>query len=126
MNHQERVNKIAALANIESYDDDTTRNYIDGACHIKHAMLRKLYGELVIQVYDAARSFVSQPKILDLGAGEGSATLPFLELGAKVTAVDISESQLDMLKNRCSSFAKNLSVYNGNVIDAIQEFADKS
>lgn len=126
MNHQERVNKIAALANIELYNNDMTRRYIDGACHIKHAALRKLYGELVIQVYDTACSFISQPKILDLGAGEGSATLPFLELGAKVTAVDISKSQLDMLKTRCSPFGNNLIVYNGNVVDAIKEFADKN
>jgi len=123
MDHQARVEKMATLANIESYDGGETRRYIDGACHIKHAKLRQLYGRLVVQVYDTARSFVSQPRVLDLGAGEGSATLPFLELGAKVTAVDISEAQLNMLRIRCSSFSDNLSIYSGSVADAIKEFS---
>ena len=125
MDEQAHINKIAALANIESYDRDKTRRYTDGAPHIKHAELRALYRRLVVEVYDAARSFVSQPKVLDLGAGEGSATLPFLELGAKTTAVDISEAQLNALRTRCSSFAKNLTVCCGDISDAIKELLDK-
>jgi SAM-dependent methyltransferase len=126
MNHKVSANKVAALANVKSYDRNKTRKYIDGAPHIKHAKLRALYGGLVAQVYDTARSLVCQPRVLDLGAGEGSATLPFLELGARVTAVDISESQLDVLRTRCSSFADNLTVYCGDIDDAIGEFLEKS
>src|SRR3989442_4290699 len=97
----ERINRIAALANIAVYDAEATKKYIDGAPHIKHASLRKLYGKLVVQIFDRAKQHTTIPTVLDLGAGEGSLTQPFLELGAKVTAIDISHSQLDTLKSTC-------------------------
>jgi 2-polyprenyl-3-methyl-5-hydroxy-6-metoxy-1,4-benzoquinol methylase len=124
MDQKARVDKIAALANVESYDSDKTRRYTNGAPHIKHAKLRSLYNRLIVEIYATACSFVSQPKVLDLGAGEGSATLPFLELGAAVTAVDISEAQLDVLRVRCSSFDDDLSMYRGDIHDAISEYLD--
>lgn len=106
----ERINRIAALANVSAYDEEATKKYIDGAPHIKHASLRKLYGKLVIQAFDSAVLYTTRPKVLDLGAGEGSVTLPFLDLGAKVVAVDISSSQLDSLKAKCSHFGDMLEV----------------
>jgi 2-polyprenyl-3-methyl-5-hydroxy-6-metoxy-1,4-benzoquinol methylase len=102
MDQEAHVNKIAALANLESYDRDKTRRYTDGTPHIKHAKLRSLHRKLVVEVYDAACCFVCQPKVLDLGAGQGPATLAFLELGARISAVDVSETQLDALRTRCS------------------------
>lgn len=106
----ERINRIAALANVLAYDAEASRKYIDGAPHIKHAELRKLYGKLVVQVFDNAKKHTETPAILDLGAGEGSVTLPFLELGAKVVAVDISHSQLDALKTKCEHFGDMFEV----------------
>jgi SAM-dependent methyltransferase len=100
-----RINSIAAIANISSYGKEATKKYIDGAPHIKHAALRLLYSKLVVQVFDSAKQNTKIPKVLDLGAGEGSVTLPFLELGAKVVAVDISRSQLDELQSKCSRFS---------------------
>ena len=66
----ERVNRIAALANVSAYNVKATRKYIDGAPHIKHASLRKLYGKLVVQIFDSATPYTKIPKVLDLGAGE--------------------------------------------------------
>jgi SAM-dependent methyltransferase len=104
----ERLNRVAALANIAAYDAEATKDYVDGAPHIKHAELRALYAGLVVRVYDHARERAPVPRVLDLGAGEGSATLPFLELGARVTAVDISSSQLSALQSRCGRFGHRL------------------
>ena len=106
----ERINRIATLLNVSAYDADATKGYIDGAPHIKHTSLRKLYGKLVVQIFDSAKKHKKTPKVLDLGAGEGSATLPFLELGARVVAVDISNSQLDVLKIKCEHFSDKLEV----------------
>ena len=106
----ERVNRVAALANVSAYDDKGTREYIDGAPHIKHASLRTLYANLVVRVYDFAKEQKAVPSVLDQGAGEGSVTLPFLELGARVTAVDISSSQLNALRSRCDRFGDRLEV----------------
>jgi SAM-dependent methyltransferase len=104
----ERANRVAALANIAAYDSE--KNYIDNAPHIKHASLRKLYATLLTQVYDNAKEHSATPRVLDLGAGNGSVTLPFLELGARVTAVDISSSQLEALRRKCESFQDKLEL----------------
>lgn len=105
-----RISHIAALANAAHYDAAAGQTYVDGAPHIKHASLRKLYGKLVVQVFDRASRRTDVPRVLDLGAGEGTVTLPFLELGARVTAVDVSRAQLTRLRAKCRRF--------GNLLDA--------
>jgi 2-polyprenyl-3-methyl-5-hydroxy-6-metoxy-1,4-benzoquinol methylase len=116
----QRVNKIASLANKAVYDSQSSQKYIDGAPHIKHSMLRSLYGELVVTIYDFAATYTNTPTLLDMGAGEGSVTLPFLELGAKVTAIDISENRLKALQEKCANYSGNLEVTCQNVFDAIK------
>lgn len=106
----ERIHRVAALANAAAYDSAAARAYAEGAPHLKHARLRSLYAELVVQVYDRVAEGNPSPRVLDLGAGEGSATLPFLELGARVTAVDLSESQLEVLQARCGEHHDRLEV----------------
>lgn len=83
---------------------------MSGAPHIKHDSLRRKYGEAVVKVYDLARQSTERPRILDLGAGEGSTTVPLLELGAEVTAVDVSENQLRSLVARCQHFGDSLNI----------------
>lgn len=61
------------------------------------------------------------PLVLDLGAGEGSVTLPFLELGARVVAVDISSSQLNTLKTKCNRFAGMLEVRCESISETLSE-----
>lgn len=117
----ERVNRIAALANVSAYDNEDIGGYVDGAPHIKHASLRKLYGELVVQIFDNAVKRNKVPKVLDLGAGEGSVTIPFLELGAKVVAVDISRSQLDGLKAKCEDFGEMLEIRCEDISETLKE-----
>jgi SAM-dependent methyltransferase len=107
-NNDERV---AAILNSTLYNSTTNENFIDASPHLKHRVTRELYGKLVAQVYAHAHEHVNIPRVLDLGAGDGSATLPFLELGAKVTAIDISENQLTALLNRCKHFGDNLDVH---------------
>ena len=121
----ERIDRIAALANMSAYDAEATRKYVDGAPHIKHASLRQLYGKLVVQVFDNARKHAKIPVILDLGAGEGSVTLPFLELGAKVVAVDISNSQLKNLKAKCKQFGDMLEIRCEDIKDTLRGKSEK-
>ncbi len=63
-----------------------------------------------MQLFESAREHVPVPRVLDLGAGEGSVTLPLLELGARVTAVDVSAAQLEALRKRCEAFGERLEV----------------
>ena len=121
----DRVNRVASLANTASYDSAATAKYIDGAPHIKHASLRSLYGELVVLVFDRAKAECEVPHVLDLGAGEGSVTLPFLELGARVTAVDISQKQLQALREKCGAFGDRLRVRCEDIHDTLKHDSER-
>lgn len=116
----ERVNKIAALANISAYDEKDTKDYIDGAPHIKHTPLRFLYGKLAVLIFDKAKMYSEVPRVLDLGAGEGSVTLTFLELGARVVAIDISKNQLDTLVKKCEGYGDMLEIRCQDINDAFK------
>lgn len=117
-----RETEVAALANAVGYDSMARHDYVDGAPHIKHAQLRNLYSKLVVAVYDDASQYADPPSVLDLGAGEGSVTLPFLALGAKVTTVDISQSKLKGLSQKCAGHAGNLEVVCQDVHDSLEGF----
>lgn len=120
-----RISQIAALANVAAYDEGLTKEYIEGSPHIKHASLRNLYGKLVVEVFDAARKNAAIPKVLDLGAGEGSVTLPFLELGAEVVAVDSSQTQLSKLREKGKRFGSKLTVRCEDVSVTLQKAEEK-
>lgn len=120
----ERINRIAALANVAAYNPDATREYVDGAPHVKHASLRRLYGGMVVRVFDEAKKYNATPRVLDIGAGEGSVTLPFLELGAKVVATDISSSQLAALRSKCERFGDMLEVRCEDMNDTLKNKTD--
>lgn len=105
-----KKNKVAASANRTTYDIDAIPKNLNDAPHIKHASIRQLYSKLINQVYKHSKKFSAIPQVLDLGAGAGSVTLPFLELGARVVAVDISRTQLDALQNKCKLFADKLEL----------------
>ena len=112
-----QINKIASLANAAAYDSKLSKDYIDTAPHLKHKLLRELYGKLVLQVYSTASKGERITKVLDLGAGEGTVTLPFLELGAQVAAVDISQSQLEALKTKTKKYHNKIKVFCSDMDD---------
>ncbi len=115
---------IAALANVAAYDSFESADYIDGAPHIKHASLRQLYATLLHQVFVRAAEATPKPRVLDLGAGEGSVTLPFLTLGASVVAIDISQGQLDRLTARCAEFRDSLQTRCQDICEALRDDRD--
>jgi SAM-dependent methyltransferase len=119
----DRAHRVAAIANAAVYDSE--RDYVDGAPHIKHKALRSRYGALVVRVYDEARarSGDRRPRILDLGAGEGSVTLPFLELGCDVIAVDISTRQLEELRRKAADYARDLETRCQDVMETLDALA---
>ncbi|MFC2030393.1 class I SAM-dependent methyltransferase [Chloroflexota bacterium] len=63
---------------------------------------------------------VRQPYVVDLGAGDGTATTPILARGAKVAAIDISEEQLHRFREITASYSEQVDVICGdahNVLD---------
>ena len=121
----ERLHRVAAAANSLVYDRRDAKTYIEGAPHIKHAALRELYGKLLLQVFDAAAVHSTRPRVLDLGAGEGSVTLGFLELGAQVVAVDISRRQCNALREKCEPHADRLEVRCEDISETVLNKGDK-
>ncbi|HJQ11891.1 MAG TPA: class I SAM-dependent methyltransferase [Gemmatimonadaceae bacterium] len=110
----------ATRANIAIYDSLEAQSYVDEAPHLKHASLRQRYRDLTSEVLARLGIPVEEIAVLDLGAGEGSVTLDFLELGARVTAVDSSDRQLAHLRQRASAFGDRLTVRCGDAFDAVE------
>jgi SAM-dependent methyltransferase len=100
---------LAALANRAAYDSRNSAADLEGSPHIHHARLRARYADLAADVFRRARAHVGEPAVLDLGAGDGLVTQTFLELGARVTAVDVSQRQLAALAETTAEYAERLT-----------------
>lgn len=108
-------NSLAASANKEAYGSGLALSYTDGAPHLKHKQLRQLFLNEVSRVWDIVRHS-ERRSVLDLGAGEGTATEAFLSFGASVCAVDLSTHQLEALSRRCARLgAGTLDVQNRDI-----------
>lgn len=105
----------AAAANQVSFDALKPEDFVDGSPHLKHRTLQEFYAKLAREVYAYAARDLPAVRVLDLGAGEGSATLPFLEFGAYVTAVDVSARNLQVLQTRCAGFQDRLEIRCGEI-----------
>ena len=84
----------ARLANTASY---ATRDVLHGSPHLNHASVWAIYERMVCKALSTVRA---NPRVLDLGAGEGTASRLWVEAGASLTAVDSSPEQLRILKTR--------------------------
>ena len=118
-NH-EAADRAVVAANEAFFNEALTQKYAEIAPHLKYSRLWRLYGQLVGDVFAHAQRYTEVPNVLDLGAGEGSATLPFLELGARVVAVDVSESQLSELRRKCASYSDRLEVRQVGINEAFR------
>jgi SAM-dependent methyltransferase len=87
------------------------QQYLAAAPHLKHGELTALYRRLAGEAIAAARTGGRRPRILDLGAGEGTATLALLELGADVVAVDEDAGRLAALQERAAGFPNGLEIH---------------
>ena len=107
------------MANQTVYNSGWTEIFVEGAPHLKHASLQALFARLIRQVYERAAEHAPTPRFLDIGAGEGSVTRQLLELGARVTAIDVSSSQLAKLGRKCGRFGDRLETCCGDVSDVL-------
>ena len=87
---------------------------------IEQKRLEKLIGELISMVEE------KEINILDFGAGTGNLTNFFLKYNAKVTATDISEKSLRILKNRFNSSSLSTKIINGITLPFANQIFDIS
>ena len=94
------------------YNQFSNGEYYFTAPHLQHIDIHNLYLRLVNNSFELAKTSKKDGDIvvLDIGAGEGTVTKPFLMLGAKVLAVDISENQLSQLKESCIGMLDRLEL----------------
>jgi SAM-dependent methyltransferase len=97
-------------------DAPEIRRYLSAAPHLRHAGLHALFRRLAVDATSLASSDGRRPYALDLGAGEGSATIAFLEAGAHVTAVDEDGGRLDVLRGRAAAHAASLESREGDAL----------
>lgn len=116
-----KLNEQASSANRAVYNLMEHGEYASSAPHLKHDSIRHLYEHLVSRIFKLATRGKTDPRVLDLGAGDGLATLPFLRLGARVVAVDISEAQLGQLKTRCAGYGDRLRIRCEDMVNVLEE-----
>jgi len=100
----------AARANEAFHDAIDSGTYAAGAPHLVHPSLVVLHRRLIEDTILEARRHAAEPTVLELGAGDGSATRPMLELGARVTAIDVSQRMLERLGRSCADFGDRLEL----------------
>lgn len=114
--------ELAATANRVAYDSITDPVDVESSPHIRHVPVRALYARMAAVAFERARTFTSTPAVLDLGAGDGAVTRVFIKLGARVTAVDVSELQLETLAERNADFAERLTIECGEAAGTLARF----
>lgn len=114
-------NDIATRANRLVYDAMQAGEYMADAPHLSHESIRALYVQMVSRAFEIASQDGRVPTVLDLGAGDGIATRPFLSLGAHVVAVDISMQQLAQLRLECAEYGDRVEIRCADVFDVLSE-----
>jgi 2-polyprenyl-3-methyl-5-hydroxy-6-metoxy-1,4-benzoquinol methylase len=102
MNEEERA--FALRANVAAYDKFDERKYINGAPHLKHQSIARIYRSLVASALKGIGKAPASVDVLELGAGNGLASTAWFEQRVRLTAVDSSESMLEGLSQRAREF----------------------
>ena len=123
--NKKEEDKNALAANLLEYNSHKSDHYIEGAPHIMHDQISKLYQGLIKNLFFDIFKRVKKPCLLDLGAGEGTVTLQFLEQGFYVSVVDTSISQLNLLQDKCKKHKSNLQLFNEDVFALLKKHKKK-
>src|SRR4051812_46372142 len=83
-------NREAASLNQEWFRIQSKAEFIEGAPHLKHPQLRKRCNDLARDVFEKLPREKGPPMVFDMGAGDGTLTVPYLQLGANVMAADVT------------------------------------
>ncbi len=95
---------IALRANVDTYEHFDERRYVNGAPHLKHKSIGKIYRSLVTTALDRIRRDPTAVDVLELGAGNGLASIPWFERKVRLTAVDSSQSMLQDLTRKAAPY----------------------
>ena len=102
MSEEERAN--ALRANVTAYDRFNEADYVNGAPHLKHDSIGRIYRSLVHSALNRFDRLPTALDVLELGAGNGLATIPWFERHVRLTAVDSSQVMLDDLERKAAVY----------------------
>jgi SAM-dependent methyltransferase len=94
--------------------------FVQGAPHLKHPTVAAFCEQMATEAFQRCRSR-GAPEVLDMGAGDGMLTLPYLNLGARVTAADASEELLADLQTKAQAHSASLSIISGDIFEALRQ-----
>src|ERR1700732_3400114 len=92
MTQEERAN--ALRANVAAYDNFNEAEYVNGAPHLKHDSIGRIYRSLIASAVNHIDRDPASIEVLELGAGNGLATFPWFQRHVRLTAIDSSEVML--------------------------------
>jgi len=95
---------LALRANVDTYEQFDERRYVNGAPHLKHESIAKSYRSLVERSLGQIPKEPSAVDVLELGAGNGLASIPWFERKAQLTAVDSSQLMLQDLGRKAAAY----------------------
>jgi len=113
----------ASALNRAHYDLlDSKKEFVNISPHLKHKTLKDLYLCLVNKCVSVvtSKNNTSTPRVLDLGSGDGEATLSFLSSDCAVTAVDISIEQLNRFNEYYPQYKSRCTIVCSDVIEFIE------
>ncbi len=117
--------------NIEMHNQPGYAGYYDSNMGIiQNRWERKIFLTHLETIATSLREKFPDEQLLaiDMGAGTGNLTLHLLELGMRVTAVDLSQSMLDVLVEKAEKLRLNtdkLEIICDTADSAIKKFADE-
>jgi SAM-dependent methyltransferase len=92
--------ELALRGNKSGYADLEEQSFLGGSPHLRHPGLKSLYERLVDSVTAAVDRPVQDLSVLELGAGDGLASVPWFNRRVQLTAVDCSNVMLGRLQTR--------------------------
>ena len=110
-----------ASVNSEHFSRMSEKGFVKGSPHLRHRELTAAMLSKTLQVFEQVRQRCEHPEVLDMGAGTGMLTLPLLEMGASVTAVDVTRALLDVLAARAAGFEPRLKIIEGDVFETLEQ-----
>ncbi len=117
--------EIALNANLSTYERLDERSYVNGAPHLKHASINLIHRSLVVEAIHGIGRDPEDISVLDLGAGSGLASIPWLRRKVRLTAVDSSEFMLEAFRHRAMASGAAVRTVRGDAIEYLHSTPQK-
>jgi SAM-dependent methyltransferase len=119
------VSDAALRANLEVYEHFDEQSYVNGSPHLRHSSIGARYAALIDRAISRTHRNRADISVLDLGAGNGMASIPWFKRGVRVTAVDSSKSMIRQLTRRAEAYGARPRTMVADVFDYLQSTDEK-